>query len=712
MSHAPLLVELFTEELPPKSLKRLGDSFAQAIYQGLDKAKLIAADSKSYSFATPRRLAVLIDHVLDQAPDHPVREKLLPSSIAFDEKGNPSQALLKKLASLGQANASIQDLEKSGEGKNEALYLNSIAQGAVLNTSLQNILEEAIKGLPIAKMMHYQVKTVNGEISDAQFARPVHRILALHGSKTLSIHALGVQSSNLTEGHRFMSSGTLCINDANAYEKQLEEKGSVIASFVKRREHIQAELLKAAKKHGLTVLMPDALLDEVTALVEYPAIYVCQFDPEFLEVPQECLILTMQTNQKYFALTDAQGKLSNQFLIVSNIQTSNPNSIVSGNERVIRPRLADARFFYLQDQKRTLESRIPELAKVIYHNQLGNQLQRSERVRSLASDIAKQLNQVGYLVDSKLVDRAAQLAKTDLLTDMVGEFPELQGVMGQYYALLQKENPEVASACFEHYLPRFAGDKLPKTPVGTVLAIADKLETIIGIWGVGLAPTGDKDPYALRRHALGICRLLIENDLSVDLKLLIKSANAKFAELNLKTKVDEELIYQFILDRLKGYLKDQMVDGVTFSAPEIDAVLSQEPRQINDLLKRLHAIRQFNQLPEAAQLAAANKRISNILKKMDGKVGDVVKPNLLTISAEKDLFKALKDLEKTLDQQLQKQEFVGLLQSLVSLSKPIDQFFADVMVMDENQELRQNRLSLLNQLHQRMNLVADIGKLA
>lgn len=712
MSHAPLLVELFTEELPPKSLKRLGDSFAQAIYQGLDKAKLIAADSKSYSFATPRRLAVLIDHVLDQAPDYPVREKLLPSSIAFDEKGNPSQALLKKLASLGQANASIQDLEKSGEGKNEALYLNSIAQGAVLNTSLQNILEEAIKGLPIAKMMHYQVKTVNGEISDAQFARPVHRILALHGSKTLSIHALGVQSSNLTEGHRFMSSGTLCINDANAYEKQLEEKGSVIASFVKRREHIQAELLKAAKKHGLTVLMPDALLDEVTALVEYPAIYVCQFDPEFLEVPQECLILTMQTNQKYFALTDVQGKLSNQFLIVSNIQTSNPNSIVSGNERVIRPRLADARFFYLQDQKRTLESRIPELAKVIYHNQLGNQLQRSERVRSLASDIAKQLNQVGYLVDSKLVDRAAQLAKTDLLTDMVGEFPELQGVMGQYYALLQKENPEVASACFEHYLPRFAGDKLPKTPVGTVLAIADKLETIIGIWGVGLAPTGDKDPYALRRHALGICRLLIENDLSVDLKHLIKSANAKFAELNLKTKVDEELIYQFILDRLKGYLKDQMVDGVTFSAPEIDAVLSQEPRQINDLLKRLHAIRQFNQLPEAAQLAAANKRISNILKKMDGKVGDVVKPNLLTISAEKDLFKALKDLEKTLDQQLQKQEFVGLLQSLVSLSKPIDQFFADVMVMDENQELCQNRLSLLNQLHQRMNLVADIGKLA
>jgi glycyl-tRNA synthetase beta chain len=295
---------------------------------------------------------------------------------------------------------------------------------------------------------------------------------------------------------------------------------------------------------------------------------------------------------------------------------------------------------------------------------------------------------------------------------MVGEFPELQGVMGQYYALLQKENPEVASACFEHYLPRYAGDRLPRTPVGTVLAIADKLETIIGIWGVGLAPTGDKDPYALRRHALGICRLLIENDLSLDLKQLIQSAKAKFAQLNLKITVDEELIYQFILERLKGYLKDQIANGAPFSAAEIDAVLSQEPKQINDLLKRLHAIRQFNQLPEAAELSAANKRISNILKKMDGKVKDAVKPNLLTISAEKDLFKALQDLEKTLNQQLQKQEFAGLLQSLVSLSKPIDQFFADVMVMDENQELRHNRLSLLNQLHQRMNLVADIGKLA
>ncbi|NDA85845.1 MAG: glycine--tRNA ligase subunit beta, partial [Burkholderiaceae bacterium] len=350
--------------------------------------------------------------------------------------------------------------------------------------------------------------------------------------------------------------------------------------------------------------------------VEYPAIYSCEFDPEFLEVPQECLILTMQTNQKYFALTNQDGKLSNRFLIVSNIQTDQPESIISGNERVIRPRLADARFFYLQDQKRTLESRIPDLAKVIYHNQLGNQLQRSERVRALANEIASNLNQAGSQLKLQEVDRAAQLAKADLLTEMVGEFPELQGVMGRYYALANHEAPDVAAACYEHYLPRFAGDSLPQTLVGTVLAIADKLETIIGIWGVGLAPTGDKDPYALRRHALGICRLLLEKNLPLNLMQLIGLAKQQFSNLALKVEIDEEVIYQFILDRLKAYLKDQVIEGGAFSSAEIDAVLSAHPDRINDLIARLLAIRAFNQLPQANSLASANKRISNILKKV------------------------------------------------------------------------------------------------
>ena len=709
MNRLPLLLELFTEELPPKSLKRLGDSLSQSIYESLKKAQLLSSGSTCQSFASPRRLAVLIGDVLDQAPDYPVREKLLPLSIAFDEHGKPSQALVKKLASLGHPNAPIDQLERSGEGKNEALYLNTIATGARLESALQLALTDAIDQLPIAKMMHYQIQTQSGAIEEVQFARPVHRIIALHGSKTLAIHALGINASNQTEGHRFLSSGLITISDAQQYESELEA-AKVIPSFAKRRAYIESELQKTA--NGLRVLMPEALLDEVTALVEYPAIYACEFDPEFLEVPQECLILTMQTNQKYFALTNQDGKLSNRFLIVSNIQTDQPESIVSGNERVIRPRLADARFFYLQDQKRPLESRIPDLAKVIYHNQLGNQLQRSERVRTIAREIASNLNQTGLQLSLVQLDRAAQLAKADLLTDMVGEFPELQGVMGRYYAQANHEAPEVAAACYEHYLPRFAGDSLPQTLVGTSLAIADKLETIIGIWGVGLAPTGDKDPYALRRHALGICRLLLEKNLPLNLNEIIRLARQQFSNLTLKVEIDEEIIYQFILDRLKAYLKDQVIDGASFSPTEIDAVLSTHPQKLNDLIARLLAIRSFNQLPQAAALAAANKRISNILKKVDGKLNTEINQGLLTIAAEKNLYAALTQLQPRLDQQLQSQQFINLLQDLVTLSEPVDQFFAEVMVMDENIELRQNRLALLNQLHHQMNLVADIGKLA
>ncbi|MEN9944059.1 MAG: hypothetical protein RLY18_17 [Pseudomonadota bacterium] len=709
MNHLPLLLELFTEELPPKSLKRLGESLSQSIYESLKKAQLLSASSTCESFASPRRLAVLISDVLDQAPDYPVREKLLPLSIAFDAQGKPSQALTKKLASLGHSDTPLNQLERSGEGKNEALYLNMIAIGARLESTLQQALVDAIHHLPIAKMMHYQIQTQSGAIEEVQFARPVHRIIALHGSKTLAIHALGIDASKQTEGHRFLSSGIITIGDVQEYEARLEA-AKVIPSFAKRRAYIESELQKAA--NGLRVLMPDALLDEVTALVEYPAIYTCEFDPEFLKVPQECLILTMQTNQKYFALINQDGMLSNRFLIVSNIQTDQPRSIISGNERVIRPRLADARFFYLQDQKRTLESRVPDLAKVIYHNQLGNQLQRSERVRAIANEIASSLNQTGLQLNLQEVDRSAQLAKADLLTDMVGEFPELQGVMGRYYALANREAPDVAAACYEHYLPRFAGDFLPQTLVGTVLAIADKLETIVGIWGVGLAPTGDKDPYALRRHALGICRLLIEKNLPLNLKQLIGLAKQQFSNLALKIEIDEELIYQFILDRLKAYLKDQVVDGATFSPLEIDAVLSTHPQKINDLIARLLAIRSFNQLPQAAALAGANKRISNILKKVDGKVNVEINSSLLTIAAEKNLYTALTQLQPLLDQKLQAQQLIDLLQDLVSLSEPVDQFFADVMVMDENIELRNNRLALLQRLHQQMNLVADIGKLA
>jgi len=702
---ATLLIEVFTEELPPKSLRRLGDAFSEGIFSALKAAGLANTLSKVTSFATPRRLAVQISTVLDQAPDYPVREKLLPTGIAFDAQGKATAPLLKKLAALGYADVDLDTLEKAGEGKNEALYLNVIAKGASLEQSVQTALEQTLNKLPIAKMMHYQVLQKDGHLADVQFARPAHRIIALHGNQVLNISSLGIDAGNQTEGHRFLAPGNLTIVDADQYESDLQTKAKVIPNFNQRKAQIEAALLKAAGAD--LVLMPDSLLDEVTALVEWPAIYECHFDQEFLGVPQECLILTMQTNQKYFALTDKQGKLRNRFLIVSNIETAKPDAIISGNERVVRPRLSDARFFFQQDQKRPLASRVADLGKVVYHNQLGSQLERTQRVQILASSIAKKLN-----ADEKLASRAAEIAKTDLLTDMVGEFPELQGVMGRYYAIHDGENPEVAAACSEHYMPRFAGDTLPETKTGTILAIADKLETLVGIWGVGLAPTGDKDPYALRRHALGICRLLLEKNLSLSLPELIELARAQFSQKDVQEKANAAAIYAFIIDRLRAYLRDQSVAGKPFTSAEIDAVLSQEPEQINDLLQRLTALREFNALAEAAQLAAANKRISNILKKTTTAIPSACSSKLLQIPAEVTLHKALEAITPALNEAYQQRQYVDLLKSLVALSAPIDQFFVDVMVMDPNPELRDNRLALLQQLHQKMNLVADLGKLA
>ena len=702
---ADLLIELFTEELPPKSLRRLGDAFSDGIFNTLKAAGLLSDDSKAIGYATPRRLAVYVTDVMGQAPDYPVREKLLPTSIAFDAQGKTTAPLLKKLAALGYADLDISTLERSGEGKNEALYLNVIAKGAALEQTAQVALESTLSKLPIAKMMHYQVMQKTGQLADVEFARPAHKIIALHGTTPLAISALGIHAGNQTDGHRFLAPGMISITSADQYEKTLQSQAKVMPSFKKRREHIEAALLKAAG--GDSVLMPDSLLDEVTALVEWPAIYECHFDQEFLEVPQECLILTMQTNQKYFALTDQQGKLRNRFLIVSNIETDKPHAIVSGNERVVRPRLSDARFFYMQDQKRPLASRVADLGKVVYHNQLGNQLDRTKRVQGIAAGIAKTLG-----ADQKLAERAAELAKTDLLTDMVGEFPELQGIMGNYYAKHDGENAEVAAACSEHYMPRFAGDALPQSQTGTILAIADKLETLVGIWGVGLAPTGDKDPYALRRHALGICRLLLEKNLSLNLPELIELARAQFPQKDVQEKAQVADIYAFIIDRLRAYLRDQAVAGKPFTSAEIDAVLSQSPAQINDLIARLAALREFNALPQAPQLAAANKRISNILKKTTTAIPAACSSKLLQIPAESALYQALEAATPALDAAYDKRQFVELLKALVALSAPIDQFFADVMVMDPNPELRDNRLALLQQLHQKMNLVADLGKLA
>jgi glycyl-tRNA synthetase beta chain len=710
MNKAPLLLELLTEELPPKALKKLGQSFSDGITQSLKNQGLLSETSVITSFATPRRLAVHISEVLEKAPDRLVQEKLLPVSIAIDSSGQATAPLLKKLASLGHPDTPIASLEKQGTDKAETFYLTLNVPGVELSKGLQTAIDLSISKLPIPKVMRYQIAPGSEQVQDIEFVRPAHGLLALHGSKLISVKALGLTSGNTTLGHRFLSSGIIKIEHADQYVETLRNSGKVIANYEERMQTMRSELMQASQ--GKQVLMPDSLLEEVCSLVEWPAVYICQFEEEFLAIPQECLILTMQTNQKYFAMTDMNGKLSNQFLIVSNIETKTPEAIISGNERVVRPRLADAKFFYEQDRKKSLIDRTPLLSKVVYHNKLGTQLERTERVAKIASLIAHLLKASHPAIDVSLAERAAKIAKADLLTDMVGEFPELQGVMGRYYALNDKEHPDVAAACMEHYAPRFAGDLLPTTDTGTVLALADKLETLVGIWGIGLAPTGEKDPFALRRHALGICRILLEKKLPLNIRQLIQGTLDQFSQAEVKENAKLDLIHQFILDRLRAYLKDQSLDGKAYSTNEVDSVVSQDPQVFDDVLERLEAVRRFSSLDAAPVLASANKRISNILKKVDFEIPKVVNQTLLTVDAEISLAKALDKIMPTVNKAFEQGHYTDALQSFATLRDDIDRFFNDVMVMDPDVALRNNRLALLSNLHSLMNQVADIGKLA
>jgi len=710
MSQAPLLLELFTEELPPKALKKLGQSFSDGISQSLKSQGLLSDTSVTTSFATPRRLAVHISDVLEKAPNRRAQEKLLPVSIALDGEGKATPPLLKKLAALGYPDVAITSLERQGSDKSETFYLSVDVEGVELSKGLQTAIEQTISKLPIPKVMRYQIAPGTPQVQDVEFVRPAHGLLALHGKELVSIKALGLTSSNTTLGHRFLSSGLIQVKHADEYATALKESGKVVASFDARLEQMRASLIAASK--GKQVLMPESLMEEVCSLVEWPVVYTCQFEEEFLAVPQECLILTMQTNQKYFAMTDANGKLSNQFLIVSNIQTDTPEAIISGNERVVRPRLADAKFFYEQDRKKPLIERTALLSKVVYHNKLGTQLERTERVSKIASLIATQLKKHKPSIDVSLAERAAKLAKADLLTDMVGEFPELQGVMGRYYALNDKEHPDVAAACMEHYAPRFAGDLLPQTDTGTILALADKLETLVGIWGIGLSPTGEKDPFALRRHALGICRILLEKKLPLNICELIDIALTQFPQAEVKENAKTDVIHQFILDRLRAYLKDQSLDGKNYSTNEVESVVSQSPQLLDDVLQRLEAVRLFSGLDAAPVLAAANKRIGNILKKVDFEIPKSVDNKLLTLDAEKSLAKALEAIMPEVTRAFEQGNFTTALQAFATLRNDIDQFFNDVMVMDPDTALRNNRLALLSTLHSLMNKVADIGKLA
>jgi len=712
MTTKNLLVELFVEELPPKALQKLGDAFAGVLCEQLKAQGLATADSVLTPFASPRRLAAQVTAVADKAADKAVRQKLMPVSVGLDAAGTATPALLKKLQALGadvsDPVAAVAALQRAQDGKAEALFYDSVLPGATLQEGLQKALHEAITKLPIPKVMTYQLET-DCELpgwSSVQFVRPAHGLVALHGSEVVPVKALGLTAGNRTQGHRFEAKiSPVVLKDADSYAQQLRDEGAVIASFAERRAEIARQLAAAAATvgNGAHAIDDDALLDEVTALVERPNVLVCSFEQEFLGVPQECLILTMKANQKYFPLLDAAGKLTHQFLVVSNITPDDPSLVIGGNERVVRPRLADAKFFFDQDRKKTLASRVDGLAKVVYHNKLGTQGERVERVRSIAKAIAQQLG------DSALVqqaDQAALLAKADLVTDMVGEFPELQGTMGRYYALNDGLSEAVADAIEDHYKPRFAGDTLPRSTVGVVVALADKLETLVGMFGIGNLPTGDRDPFALRRHALGVIRMLVEKDLPLDLNALLAAAVPAFGD---KITDSTAQLADFIYDRLAGNLREQ-----GYSAQEVDAVLALRPQRLALVEKKLAAVRAFAQLPESPALAAANKRIANILKKAEaeGPVDPHVNPELLQEQAEQDLYAALQRFVPEANAQFEAGDFTASLQTLAVLRAPVDAFFDDVMVNAEQMDLRLNRQGLLKSLHLAMNRVADLSRLA
>nr|Q47A67.1 RecName: Full=Glycine--tRNA ligase beta subunit; AltName: Full=Glycyl-tRNA synthetase beta subunit; Short=GlyRS [Dechloromonas aromatica RCB] len=711
MSSKNLLVELFVEELPPKALKKLGEAFSAALANSLKNAGLAPATASITAYASPRRLAAHVTDVAAVAADKPVAQKLMPVAVGLDAAGNATPALLKKLAGLGidadAAASVVASLRRENDGKADVLFFDSLAKGATLAEGLQKAIEAALAALPIPKVMTYQLQD---GWSSVNFVRPAHGLVALHGGDVVPVAVLGLNAGRETHGHRFEATvDPVVFANADEYASKLATDGAVIASFAERRAEIARQLEGAAAKAGqatgaaLRPIDDEALLDEVTALVERPNVLIGQFEQEFLAVPQECLILTMKANQKYFPLLDATGKLTNKFLVVSNISPEDASAVIGGNERVVRPRLADAKFFFDQDRKKSLESRVIGLSKVVYHNKLGTQGERMQRVAAIARAIGESLGGEALALHA---EQAAVLAKADLLTDMVGEFPELQGTMGRYYALHDGLAAEIADAVEDHYKPRFAGDTLPRGIVGTVVALADKLETLVGMFGIGQIPTGDRDPFALRRHALGVIRMLAENNLALPLDHLLQTAAAPFASVD-GFKAAEAPLADFIYDRLAGSLREQ-----GYTAQEVDAVVSQRPQRLGDIPKRLAAVRAFSGLPESAALAAANKRVGNILKKVENAVEAVVDNALLKEAAEIALHDALVEVVPQADAAFVTGDYSESLQALAALRAPVDAFFDDVMVNAEDPALRANRLGLLAKLHAAMNQVADISKLS
>ena len=692
-----LLVELQTEELPPKALKKLSAAFSDGVASHLKAAHFMTDESTVKSFGAPRRMAVLITNVLAKSPDEAFRQKLVPVKVGIGADGEATPALVKKMSALG-IECPVEALKRENDGKNEQLYYEGVRAGVELAAGLQKALEAAVKALPIPKVMNYQL--ADG-VTTVQFVRPVKHLTALYGADVVPVTMFGLEAGRTTMGHRFHTHAPIEISSADAYETEMKA-AKVIPDYAERRAILVSKLEEAAKANNVTLIAPEDLIDETTSLTEWPVIYVSEFEEKFLAMPEECLILTMQTNQKYFPMRSADGKLMNKFALVSHIEAKDGgDAIVSGNARVVRARLADAEFFYKQDCKETLESRVPGLMHVVYHNKLGTQAERMLRVKAIAGRIAAA---IGASVEK--AERAAMLAKADLRTLMVGEFPELQGIMGEYYARNDGEAPEVAVAIREHYQPRFAGDALPSCPEAVAVALADKIETLVGMFGIGQLPTGEKDPFALRRHALGVLRMLIEKELPVSLDALV-TAGFEVEQAVPGVKDASAELLNFFFDRLRVMMRE-----AGYSAQEVEAVLVKRCMKLADIKARLAAVKSFTALPEAESLTAANKRIGNILKKIEGEKPTEVKPELFTEPAEKALYEALGNHEPIADALYEKGEFSAMLGSLTPLKTPVDTFFADVMVNAEDPAVRANRQALLMKLYNLMNRVAELSALA
>jgi glycyl-tRNA synthetase beta chain len=708
MKTQDLLVEIGTEELPPKSLQALSDAFSAGIVTGLQTAGL--RHGVVHSFATPRRLAVLIRRVTSHQADQVLQRKGPPVSASFTADGLPTRAATAFAESCGVALAA---LTRINESKGEFLFYTGVKPGAPTASLLAGIVQESLAKLPIAKRMRWGSGT-------AEFVRPVHWIVLMFGRDVVPAHILGVDTGHHTRGHRFMSPGEIALSTPSAYANRLLKKGCVVADFATRREQIRTSVTALAQTEGGEAIISDALLDEVTALVEWPVPVLGRFEERFLSLPPEVLIATLQDHQRYFPVKDRNGQLSRLFITVANIASLNPDEVRAGNERVVRPRLADAVFFWDNDCKESLLTRREQLKAVTFQAQLGSYFTKSERVKALALTLAQDTG-----ADREEAARAASIAKCDLLTGLVGEFPELQGTMGGYYARHDQESEAIATAIAEQYLPRFAGDVLPSSKAGLTLALADKLDTIVGIFAIGQKPSGTKDPYALRRLSLGVLRILLEKRIELNIPLCIRQAfkacQKDIAELQAQRTVDPKKpttvmteesvvvdVYDYLFERLRSiYLES----GTGITADMFDAVLALRPTSPLDFDSRLRALSEFLKMPAAAALASANKRSANILKKAAGSFSDIVRDDLLENNEERQLSRELAAVTPRVEAKVVARDYAAALTIAAELRPAVDAFFEQVMVMAEDPAVRANRLCLLANLRQLFLAVADLSRL-